>query len=175
MPASLTVWSGELVATNLQSYQKADKRWTRPRLREYLLVNWHRYNAQALCVSLVRAFEFSYEAGANTSTILLAEDGSGLILNPAFEAAVKDPRNFSVKDNLLRLYPELAPCFHPKPSCRIEDEPGSCNVVSAPSTAMAEPTIGEEHQTSLSIQQTAQSFLNSMLWTPGTQTCCFRR
>jgi hypothetical protein len=103
-----------------------------------------------LCVSLVRAFEFSYEAGANTSALLLAEDGSGLTLNPAFEAAIKDLRNFSVKDDLLRLYPELAPCFHPEPSCRVEDDPGSCNVVSAPSTAMAEPTAGEEQQTSLS-------------------------
>jgi hypothetical protein len=42
---------------------------------------------------------------------VLEDDGAGITLNPDFESAIQDIGNFRVKEDLLLLYPELAPCF----------------------------------------------------------------
>jgi hypothetical protein len=57
---------------------------------------------------------------------MLAEDGSGLTLDPTFEAAIQDLRNFGVKADLLHLYPELTPFFDTQLRPAIEHDVEDC-------------------------------------------------
>ncbi|KEF54131.1 uncharacterized protein A1O9_09926 [Exophiala aquamarina CBS 119918] len=107
-----------------------------PNLRSYLLTGWQCHNIRACCVAFVRCLKLcSIDRSSITASLVLAADGSGIDLDPMYANAIRDLKNFHVKDDLVRLFPEMTWCFQPA-----EQDPETI-VVSRMADARADSTF----------------------------------
>jgi hypothetical protein len=84
----------------------------RPKIRQYLLHAWHRHNVQALCVAFVQCLELrGVDRNPNIATLVVSPNNGSIELDPAYAAAISSVENFYLKDDLRRLFPEMASCF----------------------------------------------------------------